>query len=81
MPEIAGASHDAIDTSVGTLEKTPKTRQSTPNSKARNLVSGKSHLKETIRAHLVWIAYSIARVEFTAPPINQPTTPTKNAGC
>ena len=81
MPEIATASHVATDTSAATTVTTPNTRQSMPDSVALSPVSGKSHSKETILAHPVWTAYSIAHVKFTAPLINQPTTPTENAGC
>ena len=81
MPKIATADHVATDTSAATTAITPKTRQSMPDSVALNPVSGKSRSKEAIRARPVWTAYSIARVKFTAPPINQPTTPTENAGC
>ena len=75
------ASHDATDTSVTTMATIPKTWQSKPDSVALNPVSGKIHFKETIRVRPVWTAYSIAHVKFMAPPINQPTTPTENAGC
>ena len=50
MPEIATASLDATDTSVPTMATILKTRQSMPDSAALNPVSGKSRLKETIRA-------------------------------
>ena len=50
-PGIATASHDEIDTSVAIMATTPKTRQSMPDSEALNPDSGKSHLKETVRAH------------------------------
>ena len=80
-PEIATASPDATSTSVAKMVITPKTRQSMPDLVALSPVSGKSHSKETILAHPVWTAYSIAHVKFTAPLINQPTTPTENAGC
>ena len=52
-----------------------KIRQSMPDSKAQNPVSGKSHSNEALRARPVWTAYSIARVKYTAPPTSQPTTP------
>ena len=79
--KIATTSLDATDTSIAIMAITPKTRPSMPDSVALSLVSGKSHSKETIRGRPVWTAYSIAHVKFTAPPINQPTTPTENAGC
>ena len=62
------------------MATTPKTRQSMPDSEALNPDSRKSHSKETIRAHLVWTAYSITHVKFTAPPINQPCWVFKQAG-
>ena len=76
MPEIATASHVATDTSVATMATMPKTRQPMPDSEALNPNNGKSHSKETIRARPVWTTYLIAHDKFTAPPINQPTTPT-----
>ena len=79
--KIATASPDATDTSVAIMAITPKTRSSMLDSVALSPVSGKSHLKETIRGRPVWTAYSIAHVKFTATPINQPTTPTENVGC
>ena len=75
------ASHNEIDTSAAIMATTPKTRQSMPDSEALNPDSGKSHSRETVRTRPVWTAYSIAHVKFTAPPINQPTTPIGNAGC
>ena len=81
MSAIVTESLGAIDISVGIMVITPKTRQSMPDSVDLNPVSGKSHSKETIWARLVWTAYSIARVKFTEPQINQPTTPTENVGC
>ena len=81
MPKILTADHVATDTSAATTATTPKTRQSMPDSVALNLVSGKSRSKEAIRARPVWTAYLIVRAKFTAPLINQPTTPTGNAGC
>ena len=81
MPEIATASHDATDTSAATMATMPKTRQLMSDSVALNPVRGKSCSKDVIRARPVRTAYSIARVKFMAPPINQPTTPTENAGC
>ena len=80
-PEIATASPDAPDTSIVTMAITLKIRPSMPDSVALSPVSGKSHSKETIWTRPVYNAYSIARVKFTAPPINQPTTLTGNAGC
>ena len=40
-------------------------RQLMPDSEALNPVSGKSHLKEILRARPVWIGYSIARARYT----------------
>ena len=81
MPKIATASHVATDTSATTRATTQKTRQSMPDSVALNPVSGKSRSRKAIRARPSWTAYSIVHVKFTAPPINQPTTPTENVGC
>ena len=80
MPETTTASLDAIDTSVEAMVTTPKTRRSMPDSVAPSPVSGKRHLRETIRAHPDWTAYSIVHVKSMAPPINQPIIPTGNAG-
>ena len=80
MPKVATAGHVATDTSAATTATTPKKRQLMPDLAALNPVSGKSRSKEAIRARPVWTAYSIARVKFTAPPINQPTTPTGTVG-
>ena len=46
-----------------------------------NCLGGKSHLKEVLWLHPVWIAYWIARVKSTTPLTSQPITPTENAGC
>ena len=81
MPEIATASPDITDISVATMAIMPKTQQSMPNSEALNPDSAKGHSKETIWARPVWTTYLSAHVKFTAPPINQPTTPTENVGC
>ena len=81
MPGIATASRDGIDTSIAIMAITPKTQQSMPDSEALNPDSGKIHSKEIVRARPVWTAYSIADVNFTAPLINQSTTPTGNVGC
>ena len=69
------------DKSTTTTVITPMIWQSMPDSEALDPVSGKSHSKEVLRARPVWIAYWIARVKSTAPPINQPITPTENARC
>ena len=81
MPKIATTGYVATETSAAITVTTPKTRQLMPDSVALNPVSGKIRSKEAIWARPIWTAYSIARVQFTAPPINQPTTPTENAGC
>ena len=80
MPKLAKTSLDAIDTSTETTVTTPRIRRSTPNSVALSPVSGRSHLRETIRARPAWTAYSIVHVKSTAPPINQPIIPIENAG-
>ena len=80
MSATITASHGAIDISDGTMETTLKTRQSTPDSVAQNLVSGKNRSKEIIRYRPVWTTYSIARAKFTAPRISQQTTLTETAG-
>ena len=79
-PELATASTDATDTSVEATVIIPTTRRSTPDSVAPSPASGKSHSKGTTRAHPAWTAYSIVNARYTAPPINQPTTPTENVG-
>ncbi len=71
---------DATSISIETMVKILMTRRSTPDSVAPSPVSGRSHIKGTIRAHPVWIAYLTAHVKSTAPPINQPITPTGVAG-
>ena len=79
-PEIATASPDATGTSIEATVTIPMTRRSTPDSVAPSLASGRSHLKETIRAHPAWTAYSIVHVRSTAPPINEPIIPTEAIG-
>ena len=69
------AGHVATNISAALTATIPRIRQSVPDSKALNPISGKSHLKEALRARPVWTAYSIARVKYTAPPTSQPTTP------
>ena len=51
-------------------------RQSMPDSKALNPVSGKSHSNKVRRDRLAWTVYSIACVKYTAPQTSQPITPT-----
>ena len=69
---MAMAGHVATNISAALTAKILRIRQSMPDSKALNPVSGKSHLKEALRARPVWTAYSIARVKYRAPPISQP---------
>ena len=75
------ADHVVTDKSAATTAITPMIRQSMPDSEALDPVSGKNHSKEVLRARPVWIAYLIARVKSTAPPISQPITPIENLGC
>ena len=70
IPRTAIAGHVTTSITVALTAKILRIRQSMPDSKALNPVSGKSHSKEAIRARPVWTAYSIARVKFTAPPIS-----------
>ena len=81
IPRIAMVGHVATNTSAASTTTIPRIRQSMPDSKALNLVSGKSHSKEALRARPVWTVYSIARVKYTTPPTSQLTTPTGNVGC
>ena len=71
----------ATNISAASIAIILRIRQSTPDSKAPNPVSGKSHLNIVRRARPVWTAYSIARVKYTAPPTSQPTTPIGIVGC
>ena len=75
------AGHVATNISATYTATIPRIRQSMPDSKALNPVSGKSHSKEALRARPVWTIYSITHVKYTAPLINQPTTPTGVVGC
>ena len=61
------AGHFATNISAALIAIIPRIRQSMPDSKALNPVSGKIHLKEALRARPVWTAYSIARVKYTVP--------------
>ena len=79
-PRIAMGSPDATDTSVESMKTILMTWRSTPDSVAPSPVSGRSRTIRTIQAHPAWTAYSIARVRYTAPLINQPITPTEVAG-
>ena len=74
------ASPDATNTSVETTVTIPITRRSTPDSVAPSPASGRSHLKEAIRAHPAWTEYSIDHVKSMAPPINPPIIPTEAVG-
>ena len=80
IPRTAIAGHVATNISAALTEIILRIRQSMPDSKALNLVSGKSHSNEALRARPVWTIYSIARVKYTAPPTSQPTTPTEIVG-
>ena len=79
-PEIATASPDATGTSVEATVTIPITRRSMPDSAAPSPASGRSHLKETIRVHPAWTAYSMVHVRSTAPPTNQPIIRTDVVG-
>ena len=70
------AGHVVTNTSTALTATIPRIRQSMPDSKALNPVSGKRHSKEALWAHPVWTVYSIARVKYTAPPTSQPITTT-----
>ena len=80
IPRTAIAGHVATSISVALTAKILRIRQSMPDSKALNSVSGRSHIKETIRDHQAWIAYSIVRAKSMAPLINQPIIPTEIVG-
>ena len=81
IPRTAIAGHVATNISATLTAIILRIRQSMPDSKALNPVSGKSHLKEALRACPVWTVYSIARVKYTAPQKSQPITPTGIVGC
>ena len=81
IPRTAIAGHVATNISAALTAIILRIRQSMPDSKALNPVSGKSHSKEALRARPVWTVYSIARVKYTAPQTSQPTTPTGIVGC
>ena len=72
------AGHVTTNTSAALTATIPRTRQSMPDSKDLNPVSGKSHLKEALRARLVWTVYSIAHAKYMAPPTSQPAKNAKN---
>ena len=78
--KITKTSLDAIDTSDETTMTTPRIQRSTPDSVALSPVSGRSHFKRTIRAHLAWTAYLIVRARFMAPQTNHPITPIEIVG-
>ena len=80
-PRTAIAGHVATSISAALTAKILRIRQSMPDSKALNPVSGKSHSKEALRARPVWTVYSIARAKYMAPPTSQPTTPIGIVGC
>ena len=75
------AGHVVTNTSAVLTATIPRIRQSMPDSEALNPDSEKILSKEALQARPVWTIYSIAYVKFTAPQINQPTTPTGNVGC
>ena len=79
-PEIATASPNATNTNIETIVTIPRTRRSTPDSVALIPVSGRSHLREIIRARPVWTAYSIVHVKSMALLINQPIIPIESVG-
>ena len=81
IPRTAITGHVTTNISAVLTAKTPRIRQSMPDSKALNPVSGKIHLKEALRARPVWTAYSIAHVKYTAPQTSQPITPIGIVGC
>ena len=68
----------ATSTSAALTATMLRIRQLMPDSEALNPVSGKSHSKEILWARLVWTEYLIARARYTAPPNNQPITPTRD---
>ena len=75
------AGHVGISKNAALTATAMKIRQSMPDSKAINLVSGKSHSKRILRARLVWNEYSIACARYMAPPKGQPITLTGIVGC
>ena len=80
IPRTAIAGHVTTNISAALTTIILRIRQSMPDSKALNPVSGKSHSKEALRARPVWTVYSIARAKYTAPPTSQPTTPIEAIG-
>ena len=81
IPRMAIACHVATNISAALTAIILRIRQSMPDSKALNPVSGKSHSNKVRRARPVWTVYSIARVKYTAPQTSQPITPTGIVGC
>ena len=73
--------HVATNISDALAATIPRIRQSTPDSKALNPVSGKSHSKEALRACPVWNKYSTAYARYLAPLKSQLTTLIEIAGC
>ena len=63
IPMMAVAGHVATNISAALIATVPRIRQSMPDSKALNPVSGKSHSKEALWARPVWTVYSIAHVK------------------
>ena len=80
IPRMAMPGHVATNISAALTVTIPRIRQSMPDSKALNPVSRKSHSKEPLRVHPIWTEYSTAHAGYTAPPKNQPTTPTGTVG-
>ena len=81
IPRKAIAGHVATSISVALTAKVLRIRQSMPDSKALNPVSGKSHSNKVHRVRPAWTVYSIARVKYTTPQTSQPITPTGIVGC
>ena len=75
IPRTAIAGHVATSISAALIAKILRIRQSMPDSKALNPVSGKSHSNKVRRVRPAWTVYSIARVKYTAPQTSQPITP------
>ena len=74
------AGHVGISKNAALTATAMKTRQSMPDLKAINPVSGKSHSKRILRARPVWTEYSIACARYMAPPKGQPITLTGIVG-
>ena len=79
--KTAIAGHVATSINAALTANILRIRQSMPDSKALNPVSGKSHSNKVRRVRPAWTVYSIARVKYTAPPTSQPITPIGIVGC